>query len=73
MPEWGSSGSVRGDTSNGVPYRDRSLLAIRSRAPWGRLCHGRQQIRSIILDPGSRPISTSACHNGVHHGRIYNH
>jgi len=24
MPEWGSSGSVRGDTSNGVPYRDRS-------------------------------------------------
>jgi hypothetical protein len=24
MPEWGSSGSVRGDISNGVPYRDRS-------------------------------------------------
>jgi len=28
MPEWGSSGSVRGDTSNGVPYRDRSLRAL---------------------------------------------
>ena len=26
MPEWGSSGSC-GSTSNGVPYRDRSLRA----------------------------------------------
>ncbi len=31
MPEWGSSGSVRGDTSNGVPYRDRSKLLKASR------------------------------------------
>ena len=30
MPEWGSSGSVRGDTSNGVPYRDRSLRPIKA-------------------------------------------
>jgi hypothetical protein len=29
MPEWGSSGSVRGDTSNGVPYRDRSQGEVR--------------------------------------------
>jgi len=32
MPEWGSSGSVRGDTSNGVPYRDRSLTRYRLKA-----------------------------------------
>ena len=22
MPEWGTLGSVRGDASNGIPYRD---------------------------------------------------
>ena len=34
MPEWGTLGSVRGDASNGIPYRDGCSGCD---SKWGRL------------------------------------
>ena len=28
MPEWGTLGSVRGDASNGIPYRDGQTAVV---------------------------------------------
>jgi hypothetical protein len=57
MPEWGSSGSVRGDTSNGVPYRDRSPGSFLAKCKTVASCHALalSSSSSIFQDAATAP------------------
>ena len=68
MLELGSSGSVRGVSSNGHPYRDPRALAplgkasnrgVRTCAPLARICF------SARFDPGMQKTRTQSARDGV--------